>query len=173
MGILDYRRHFLLLGAGTVVLGLMTRLPSLFSGRLFLLFGVAGALHATAVVLALRSRTSWPSRLAFVVAAAAVSVAAPLGALPLAGLVKLEVGTVVFATLALTSAFGAALYWLLLRGWWAPGLSARSLLATVGACVAAPLGAALATGLLSLPRDVLLPALWWLAFSASLQVSGR
>ena len=173
MGILDYPRHFLLLGGGAVALAVMTLLPSIFSGRLFVLFGVAGALHATAVVLALRSRPSWPARLAFVAAAAAASIVALLGAFALAGLVKLAAAAVVFLTLALTSAFGAVLYWLLLRGWWAPFLSSRSLLVTVAACVAATLVAALASSLLPLPRDLLLPVLWWLAFSGALRVADR
>ena len=122
MGILDYPRHFLLLGGGVVVLAVMTLLPSIFSGRLFVLFGVA--------------------------AAAAASIVALLGAFALAGLVKLDAAAVVFLTLALTSALGAVLYWLLLRGWWAPLLSSRNLLVTVAACVAATLVAALTSSLL-------------------------
>jgi hypothetical protein len=173
MRILDYPRHFLLLGGGAMALAGMTRLPSLFAGRLLLLFGVVGALHAMAVVLGLRSRPSWPACLGFVAAAAGASIAAPLGALALAGLVKLDVGAVVFLSLAPTSAVGAVLYWLLLRGWWAQFLTSRSLLVTVAACVAATLITALAIGLMPLPRDLLLPVLWWLAFSASRQVADR
>jgi hypothetical protein len=78
MRILDYPRHFLLLGGGAMALAGMTRLPSLFAGRLLLLFGVVGALHAMAVVLGLRSRPSWPACLGFVAAAAGASIAAPL-----------------------------------------------------------------------------------------------
>ena len=73
MRILDYPRHFLLLGGGAMALAGMTRLPSLFAGGLLLLFGVVGALHAMAVVLGLRSRPSWPACLGFVAAAGQAS----------------------------------------------------------------------------------------------------
>jgi hypothetical protein len=103
MGIVDYPRHFLLLDGGALALAATTWLPSLFSGRPFALSGMAGALHATAVVPALRARPSW----AAFVGAAVTGVAAP------------------------------------------------------------------GTGLLPPPRDVLLPVLWWAAFSAPLPALDR
>ena len=114
MRLLNYPRHFFLLRCGSVVLFLLTRLPvSLPYDRLYFLFGLSGGLHAIAVVLALRSESSRLFRLGFVVAAAALSITAPFAAVELIGLFGLHGAATIFLALALTSAIGAASYWLL------------------------------------------------------------
>lgn len=176
MAILDYPRHFVLLvgAAALLALGLTVQAPwSPVVDRLFVIFGLSGALHAVAVVLALRANASWPSRVGFVVAAAVVSIAAALGGLGLAGLLHLNLTLTVFLALAFTSAFGAAWYWLLVRSFWAPFLSRGSLLVTIGACVLAALIAALAGGAGHVPRDPFVSVLWWVGFSTSLYVADR
>jgi hypothetical protein len=97
-----------------MALVLLTRLPiSLVYDRLYFLFGLSGALHAIAVVLALRSKSSKLSRFGFVVAAAALSIAAPFAALKLIDLLGLRGVATIFVALALTSVIGAVSYWLL------------------------------------------------------------
>jgi hypothetical protein len=108
---LNYPRHFFLLGCGSMALVLLTPLPiSLVYDRLYFLFGLSGALHAIAVVLALRSKPSRLSRFGFVVAAAALSIAAPLAALQLIELLGLRGIATIFVALALIAAIGAVSY---------------------------------------------------------------
>ncbi len=176
MAVLNYPRHFVLLAGGSAVLALGLAVQSPWSplpDRLFVLFGLSGALHAVAVVLALQKSASWMSRVGFVVATTVLSIAAPLAGLGLAGLLHLNVVITVFVALALTSAFGAVSYWLLVRGLWAPFLSRGSLLVTIVACEVAMLIASLATTVVPIPRDPLAPTLWWLGFSASLYIADR
>jgi len=176
MAVLNYPRHFVLLAGGTAVLafGLVAQAPwAPVPDRLFVLFGLSGALHAVAVVLALEQGAPWLARLGFVGAAAALSIAAALAGLGLAGLLWLNLTATIFLALAVAAALGAVWYGLLVRRLWAPFLSGRSLLATTGACVGATLLAALAGGMIGIPRDPLVPALWWLAFSISLYVADR
>lgn len=174
MGTLNYPRHFLLLGCGSVVLLFLTRLSiSLVYDRLFFLFGLSGALHAIAVVLALRAKSSRLSYFGFVVATVALSIAAPLAGLKLIELLGLNGITTIFVALALTSAIGAVSYWLLVRGFWARFLSPLSLLLTVGSCTLATLSASFTLSVLPFPRDALLPMIWWFAFSASLFAGDR
>jgi hypothetical protein len=160
MAILNYPRHFVLLAgaAAVLALGLAVHPPwAPVPDHLFILFGVSGALHAGAVVLALRKRAPWTSRVGFVVAATALSTAAPLGGLGLAGLLHLDVVTTVFVALAFTSAFGAVSYWLLVRSLWAPCLSRWSLVTTIVACEVAALILSLAITVVrrSLPMKIL------------------
>ena len=98
MALLDYPRHFVLLVGATaaLALGLTVQAPwSPAAERLFVIFGLSGALHALALVLALRTTASWLSRAGFVVAAAAVSIAAALAGLGLAGVLQLNMALTV------------------------------------------------------------------------------
>jgi hypothetical protein len=174
MDTLNYHRHFFLLGCGAVALVLLPRLPtSLAYDPLSFLFGLSGALHAIAVVLALRSKSSRLSRFGFVMTTAALSIAAPFAALKVIDLLGLAGIATIFVALALTSAIGAVSYWLLVSGLWARFLSPRSLLVTVGSCVLATFIASVAISVVPFLRDVLLPMFWWLAFSASLLIADR
>jgi hypothetical protein len=171
MTILNYPRHFVLLIGATAVLALGLSVQPVWApapDRLVVLFGLSGALHAVAVVLALQEDAPWMSRVGFVVAATVLSIAAPLGGLGLAALLQLNMVLTVFVALALASAFGATSYWLLVRRVWAPFLSRGSLILTIAACELAMIITALATTLVPVPRDPLAPALWWLGFSGSL-----
>jgi hypothetical protein len=158
MTTLNYPRHFVLLVGATAVLalGLLVQPPwAPVADRLFVLFGLSGALHAVTVVLALQGEASWGVRVGFVAAATALSVAAPVGGL------------------ALASAFGAVSYWLLVRGFWAPFLSRGSLVTTIAACEVAMLFTVMAGNVVQIPRDPLAPALWWLGFSIALCIADR
>jgi hypothetical protein len=173
MAVLNYPRHFVLLVGATAVLALGLSTQPVWApapDRLVVLFGLSGALHALAVVLALEEEATWLSRVGFVVAATALSIAAPLGGLGLAALLQLNMALTVFVALALASAVS---YWLLVRRQWAPFLSGGSLILTIAACEAAMIITALATTVVPVPRDPLAPALWWLGFSASLYIVDR
>jgi len=68
MAVLNYPRHFVLLVGASAVLALGLTVQSPWApvpDRLFVLFGLSGALHAVAVVLALRAAASWASRVGF------------------------------------------------------------------------------------------------------------
>jgi hypothetical protein len=176
VAILNYPRHFVLLAGASAVLalGLAVHPPwSPVADRLVVLFGSSGALHAVAVVLALRKAASWRSRVGFVLAATMLSMVAPMGGLGLAALLPLSMVITVFVALALASAFGAVSYWLLVRGLLAPFLSRGSLLLTIAACEVAMLLTALVPTVAAIPRDPLAPTLWWLGFSTSLYVADR
>lgn len=174
MGILDYRRHFGLLGVAAVVLFVLTSVHvAMPFDRAHFLFGSSGALHALAVVLSLRPPASWWSRLAFVAAAAALSVAALFGGIAVADLVGLRGFASFYVALAATAAIGAVLYRFLVRVFWARFLAPRDLLLTAGACVAATFGAAVLNTVVPRLRDVLMPLFWWCAFSACLWWADR
>lgn len=174
MDTLNYPRHFFLLSCGSMALLLLTRLPmSLPYDRLVFLFGLSGALHVIAVVSALRSKSSSLSRVRFVVATAALSIAVPFAAVKLIDLLGLHGIETIFLALALISVIGAASYWLLVRGFWARFLSPLSLFVTVGSCVLAILIASFAISVVPFLRDALLPMSWWFTFSASLLVADR
>jgi hypothetical protein len=176
MAVLHYPRHFVLLIGATAVLALGLSAQPVWApapDRLVVLFGLSGALHALAVVLALQDDVTWLSRVGFVVAATGLSIAAPLGGLGLAALLQLNMVLTVFVALALASAFGAVSYWLLVRRLWAPFLSRGSLILTIAACEAAMVITALATTVVPVPRDPLAPVLWWLGFSVSLYIADR
>lgn len=170
MGPLDFRRHVLWLGAAAVAWLLLIRLPAPVAvDRAFFLLGASGALHATAVVLAVRARPSWIARLAFVPLAALVSIGALLVVLAAPGWLGLHGWGAIFAAFVALSAVGAAAYWLLVRIFWIPGLPAWSVLPTVGACLLSTVVATLVDTVgMPFPRDTLVPVLWWFAFSASL-----
>lgn len=176
MVILDYPRHFVLLVGATAVLALGLSTQSVWApapGRLVVLFGLSGALHAIAVVLALQEEATWRRRVGFVLAATGLSIAAPLAGLGLAALLQLNMGLTVFTAVALASGFGAVSYWLLVRRLWAPFLSRGSLILTIAACEVAMLVTGLATTVVRVPRDPLAPALWWLGFSVALYIADR
>ena len=176
MTTLNYPRHFVLLVGATAVLalGLLVQPPwAPVADRLFVLFGLSGALHAVTVVLALQGEASWGVRVGFVAAATALSVAAPVGGLGIASLLQLNMVLTVFVALALASAFGAVSCWLLVRGFWAPFLSRGSLVTTIAACEVAMFFTVMAGNVLQIPRDPLAPALWWLGFSIALCIADR
>jgi hypothetical protein len=173
MSTLAYPRHLLLLGAGALALAVVPRLEGLPGKPLFHLLTAAGVLHATAVVLALRARASWPAAIGFVAAAAAAPVVAFFGAFALVSVVRLGAVGAAYLGLASLAAVGATLYWLLVRGCWARALPWRHLALTVAVCVAATLVAELPIVLLGLPHDVVVVLAWWLAFSVSLRLAER
>ena len=150
-------------------------------------YGLMGALHATALVLSLRSRE--PRRrvilaFTFIILAATWSAATFIVALWSSKLWNLLPnllgGDLHFILILVTgSAAGSAGYWLLVRMFWLKSLGGQDCLRTMALCVAATL-----VSLVLALRDqsgkdyygtVLFTVAWWFAFSLSLywsEVSG-
>lgn len=142
------------------------------------LFELMGALHATALVLSVRSRR--PHRhvilaLSFIALAATWSVATVFVALwspNLWNLLAFREGLGVVAIWVTGSAVGSAGYWLLVRLFWLKSFRSTDCLRTISLCVAATLAS---FGLALLDQSgkdhyatLLLTVAWWFAFSLSL-----
>ncbi len=180
MGALNYPRHFVYLGIALVALMVVQPLSfTTWPDRFTFFFALFGALHATALVMALRAGPLW-RQITFVPITAALSGSVPYVGLALPRALGLDGGFVLIAAMVLGSAVGASAYWLLVRAFWFPNVDVPDGAKAVSLCVAATLlGIMLATALSgfgarhSLVGDVIPTVLWWNAFSYSLWKSER
>ena len=184
MALLDYRKHFLwLIAAVAALLTILTLADSILpAGMRYTAYtALYGVLHGTAVCLALYDRSSVAKQILFVGLAAIASTAAPIVGGSIATLLPTDWGDVgywlmlVFASLA-----GAAAYWFLLKLFWFPKLSMKSLALAVTFCAAAtPVGFVIASAVTEFGAspsgfaDVIPTASWWFAFSISLYLWDR
>jgi hypothetical protein len=178
MSNIDYRRHFALLLLAFIVLDLLVppaieRLPA-GDARFHAYFGLVGLLNSAAWVLALRVPASIRRRLAFILVAVGLSTLTPQIGMALAPFLPSNNDVRFFSVWAAASAFGAATYWLVIRGFWLRSLTLSAMLVAVVACVLATLTSlwtgAMVTGFGSRPDALQLDlptAVWWLAFSTS------
>ena len=164
---LHYSRHFVLLACFSLLLGVMTRLR--LSMDLFASFAVYGALHGTAVVLALRARQPlWRCGLFIALAAALSAMALRFGlfAGQLSGTVPGHVA--LYAVFGFSAMAGAATYGILIRLIGIFELTLRELaLISCGCTVAADVAYVALVQFPSLGRWWL-AVLWWFAFSGGL-----
>jgi hypothetical protein len=168
MGHFHYSRHFGVLAAATVILYLLGHW-SLLNDSLIVTFAINGALHAAALVLALRSPQRLSRKSAFVAIAAALSVLTLyVGILGLVLFAVLPGNERLYVVLGVCSLSGAITYGSLIRMFWMRKLSSRFILAMSIVCL-------LATSLAFFARthvDFLgawwLAAAWWFAFSVGL-----
>jgi hypothetical protein len=162
-----YPRHFLLLACFSVLSGVMARLR--ISMDLFASFAMYGALHATALVLALRARQPlWRCGL-FIALAAGLSVmtlrvglftAQRSGAIP--------ANIALYAVFGFSAMAGAVAYAILIRLIGIFELTLRELaLISCGCAVAADVAYVILAQIPSLGRWWL-AVLWWFAFSSGL-----
>jgi hypothetical protein len=168
MGHFYYPRHFSLLAAATVIVFLLGHW-SLLNDSLIVNFAINGALHAAALVLALRAPQRLSRKSAFVAIAAALSVLTLY--VGITGLVLLAVlpgNERLYVVLGVCSLSGAITYASLIRLFWMRKFSSRLILAMSMVCL-------LATSLAFFARtysDSLggwwLAAAWWFAFSGGL-----
>jgi hypothetical protein len=163
-----YRRHFALLAAAIVVTFLIGHWDIL--GEPFLpTFAVNGALHASALVLALRERALLVRKCLFVALAAALSIVTLyIGIFGLQLFEVLPSTERLYAVLAVCSATGAITYGLLIRFFWMKRFSSRFILAISLACAAATMLAFLIASQLKQVQGWWLTAAWWFAFSGAL-----
>jgi hypothetical protein len=168
MGHFYYPRHFGLLAAATVILFLLGHW-SLLNDSLIVSFAINGALHAAALVLALRAPQRLARKSAFAAIAAALSVLTLyVGIIGLVLFAVLPGNERLYVVLGVCSLSGAITYASLIRLFWMRKLSSRLILAMSIVCL-------LATSLAFFARtysDFLggwwLAAAWWFAFSSGL-----
>jgi hypothetical protein len=164
----DFVRHFSVLAAATVMLFLLGHW-SILNDSLIATFAINGALHAGALVLALRASHSLPRKAAFIAIAAVLSVLTLyVGIIGLVLFAVLPGNERLYVVLGVCSLSGAITYGSLVRLFWMRILSSRLILAVSALC-------ALATSLAFFARthfDFLggwwLAAAWWFAFSGGL-----
>jgi hypothetical protein len=162
-----YTRHFLLLTAFGICIATAGLAHSGFD--LSLAFAIYGALHASALVLALRvPQPLWRKCLFVAVAAVLCVMTARVGAYAGRWLATSPGGAGLYVLFGLASIIGAVAYAILVALFGFAQLTPRSLAAIAAACLAAAVIA-----LLSLVRAHFLgpwwlAVLWWYAFSAAL-----
>ena len=140
-----------------------------FSEALLPSFAISGALHALAVVVALRAPFTLLRKGSFVVLAAVLSgLALYIGILSLALFAVLPANARLYMTLGVCSAAGAMTYGSLVRLYWLPKFSSRFILAIAAACVLSTLLAFLARHYFPFLAGWWLAAAWWFAFSGGL-----
>jgi hypothetical protein len=171
MGHFHYGRHFSMLAAGVVVVFLVTRWD-LFSEPFLPTFAISGAVHASALVFALRApQVRWRKCL-FIAIAAALSVMSVMtfyiGILALQLLAVLTASERLYMVLGICAVSGAITYGALIRLFWMKQFSSRSLLAIAVACVPATIAAFFVRGYFQFLEGWWLAAAWWFAFSSGL-----
>jgi hypothetical protein len=167
-----YPRHFLLLGAFSVALAVISRLHLL--GDLDASFALYGALHGAALVLSLRTRGSWWRQCLFIVLAAALCVLTlHLGIWIMHRLGRLPGNIGSYTALGVAAWVGAVVYGIAVRLWGIRRLEPRSLAMIGLGCVVATYAALLTLAHLHSLGRWGLPLLWWFAFSGGLWYHDR
>jgi hypothetical protein len=169
MGHFYYSRHFGALGAATVVLFSSSHWD-LISDSLIISFAINGALHACALVVALRSRQSLLRKSCFVALAAALSVFTMyVGIMGLVLFAAVPGNERLYAVLGLCSLSGAITYGSLIRLFWIRNFSSRLILAMAFLCVLATSLGFFAKTHTDFLGGRWLAAAWWFTFSAALK----
>jgi hypothetical protein len=162
-----YPLHFSLLACFGLLLIAMTRLH--LATGLSLSFALYGALHAAALVIALRASHPIWRKCSFIIAAAALSAMT----LHFGIIAEQLIGTgrgnaALYAVLGLSGATGAAAYGILIRLSKIYELTARSLAVLCGNCMLATCAAFLTLARFHSLGRWWLAVLWWYAFSSGL-----
>jgi hypothetical protein len=162
-----YPLHFLLLACFGVLLIAMTRLP--FATDLSVSFALYGALHASALVFALRTHHSIWRICIFIGAAAGLSAMTLHVGIAAAHWLGTGGGNVaLYAALGLSAVTGAATYGVLIRLCGVYELSARALVVICLNCMLAAYVATFTLAHFHFLGRWWLAALWWYAFSGGL-----
>jgi hypothetical protein len=167
-----YPRHFMLLAGFSVVVAVMTRLHLLTD--LNFCFAVYGALHASALVLAIRAGQSLWRRCLFVAIAAALSVMALRIGL-LGGHVSgtLPGAAALYVVLGVSAAIGALAYGILIRLFGLVELTVSGLGLIAAGCMLAAFVAFFTLAHSHFLGRWWLAVLWWYAFSSGLWFCDR
>jgi hypothetical protein len=164
----DFVRHFSVLAAATVILFLLGQW-SLLNDSLITTFAINGALHAAALVLALRAPHSFLRKSAFIALAAVLSVLTLyVGIIGLVLFAALPGNERLYVVLGVCSLSGAITYGSLVRLFWMRILSSRLILAVSALCVLATSLAFLARSYFDFLGGWWLAAAWWFTFSGGL-----
>lgn len=168
MGHFHYPRHFGTLAAAAAVLLVSSRWE-LFSAALLPTFVISGALHALAVVVALRAPFRLLRKCTFVAFAAGLSaLTLYIGILSLALFAILPASARLYLTLGICSVSGAITYGCLIRFYWIAKFSSRFIVAIAAGCALGTLVAFFARQFFPFLGGWWLAAAWWFAFSGGL-----
>jgi hypothetical protein len=168
MGHFYYGRHFCALAAAVVVLFLLSRWK-LFGESLLPTFAISGALHASALAFVARASPTLMRKCLFIALAAGLSVVTLyIGILGFQLFAVLPANERLYMVLVLCAASGAITYGWVMRLFWMPKLSSRSVLAMAIACVFAALLAFFVRGYFQFLEGSWIAAAWWFAFSGAL-----
>jgi hypothetical protein len=168
MGHFYYSRHFSVLAAAVVILFLLGHW-SLLNDSLIVTFAINGALHAAALVLALRAPQRLARKSAFAAIAAALSVLTLyVGIIGLVLFAVLPGNERLYVVLGVCSLSGAITYGSLIRLFWMRKFSSRFILSMAIACLLATSLAFFARTYFDFLGGWWLAAVWWFAFSGGL-----
>jgi hypothetical protein len=162
-----YPRHFLLLTGFSILVGVMSRLH--FLSDLSVSFALYGALHASALVLALRARHPIGQKCLFIAMAAGLSVLAlrvGILGMHLTGTLPGNVG--LYSALGFSALMGAVSYGVLIRIFRIYELNAVSIAGIAVGCTLATYLAAYTLAHSQFLGRWWLAVLWWYAFSSGL-----
>jgi hypothetical protein len=164
-----YALHFGMLAVAVAVLFLISHWDIL-SEPLLPTFAISGALHAVALVLALRAPAPALRQCLFIVISAALSILTLyIGIIGLQLAAALPANQRLNLVLGVCAASGATTYGSLIRLFWMPGISSRSILAIAMGCAAATLLAFSVRSYVPFLGGWWLAAGWWFAFSCALR----
>ena len=142
---------------------------AVFAEALLPTFAASGALHAVALVFALRAPAAVFRGCLFIAIAAALNVLTLyIGILGSQLFAVLPAEERLYVLLGLCSASGAITYGSSIRLFWVQELSSRSVLAIAIACVLATLAAFFVRGYFQNVEGWWLATVWWFAFSVCL-----
>jgi hypothetical protein len=168
MGHFHYARHFGVLAAATVIMFLLAHW-SLFTDSLIVTFALNGALHALALVAALRAPQPLVRKIAFIAIAAALSVVTLyVGIIGLASFAALPGNQRLYVVLGVCSLSGGITYGSLIRMFWMRIFSSRVVLVMAVFCLVATSIAFFARSYSDFFGGWWLAAAWWFALSGSL-----
>jgi hypothetical protein len=168
MGHFNYPRHFSVLAAATVILFLLGHW-SLLDDSLIVTFAINGALHASALVLALRAPYKVLRKFAFIAIAVILSILTLyVGIIGLVLFAVLPGNERLYVVLGVCSLSGAITYGALVRMFWMRNFSSRLILAMSILCVLATSLAFFARTYADFLGGWWLAAVWWFAFSGGL-----
>jgi hypothetical protein len=163
--VLVYPRHFLLLVCSSVLMYVLSRLH--LTGNLSVFFALCGALHAVALVLAVRVRQAiWKKCLFIVMAAALCVMTFEIGTLGRQLTLPGNIG--LYSLLGLSAVIGAASYGTLIRLSGMYALTVRELAAIAMGCMFAAFAGLITVSHFHFLGSWWLAALWWFTFSGGL-----
>jgi hypothetical protein len=163
--ILLYPRHFLLLACFSVLMGVLSRLH--LTANLSVFCALCGALHAVALVLAVRVRQAiWRNSLFIVIAAALCVITFQLGTIERRATLPGNIG--LYTVLGLSAVIGAVSYGTLIRLTGMCALTIREIAAIAVGCMFAAFAGLLTVSHFHFLGSWWLAALWWFTFSGGL-----
>jgi hypothetical protein len=163
-----YRRHFGMLAVGIIGIFLLSHWD-LLKDQILITFAINGAVHASSLVLNLRTPSTWVRRLLFVALAAALSmVTLYIGIVGLVLFAVLPATERLYFVLGLCAVSGAITYASLIRLFWLKKLPPRSILAMAVGCMFAVFVGFFARTHFEALDGWALAGAWWFAFSGGL-----